>query len=178
MTVLAVAVVLVAALCLLDLLLTFGVIRRLKQHTAHLEDLLQRGYIGRDILPVGSRIGEFEAVTADGRIVSGGTLTGNTVVAFFSTECQPCKDALPGFVEAARETPGQVLAVVAGDAERATEMVERLTPVSLVVVEEMGGPVSLAFEANAFPGYCVVDAEGYVIATGPDVMRSPVVAIG
>ncbi|MGW4962975.1 hypothetical protein ACWEPL_37645 [Nonomuraea sp. NPDC004186] len=57
-------------------------------------------------------------------------------------------------------------------------MVERLAPVSLVVVEEMGGPVSRAFEANAFPGYCVVDAEGYVIATGPDIMRSPVVAIG
>ncbi|MET7336748.1 TlpA disulfide reductase family protein [Nonomuraea sp. NPDC005650] len=179
MTVLVVAVVLVAALCLLDLLLTFGVIRRLKQQATQLQGLLQGDHFDlQDILPVGSQIGDFDAVTVGGERVSGGRLTGNTVVAFFSTDCGPCKEALPGFVETARETAARVLAVVVGDQGRAAPMAEQLGPVAQVVVEELGGQVSRAFGANSFPGYCVVDASGRVIATGPGVLRQPLPAIG
>lgn len=67
------AVIIVAALCLLNLLLTFGVIRRLRREegcTPALEETL--------ILPVGAKVPEFTAVTTAGDPVSRTNLSGRT----------------------------------------------------------------------------------------------------
>ncbi|MER5783999.1 TlpA disulfide reductase family protein [Streptomyces mobaraensis] len=128
----------------------FGVIRRLREHTA----LLSRRpdeYLGP---AVGAEIGEFSATTVDGVTVSRAHLKGETLVAFFAHDCSPCHRELPNFVEYAGTHPGgreRVLAVVAGNAEEAADFLTALGPVAEVVLSERDGQLTRAFGVEAFP---------------------------
>ncbi|GAB3141508.1 hypothetical protein GCM10027290_14370 [Micromonospora sonneratiae] len=161
-----VAMVIVGLIGLFNLLLTFGVIRRLREHTEQLSELRHGSDI---ILRAGATVGEFVADTTDGTQVSLDLLTGRTVVSFFSPHCAPCKERMPEFIRYAGTVPGgraQVLAVVVGTPEDAAESVAALTPVARVVVEPDGGAVSRAFAINGFPALCLVDEGGTVLASG------------
>jgi thiol-disulfide isomerase/thioredoxin len=169
MPVLAAAVAVVAAICLLNLLLTFGVIRRLRDHERRLAEGVQPL---RHRLEPGAAIGPFTATATDGQTVSAGTLPPQTVVGFFSPGCKPCLEQLPRFIEFAADLPGgreQVLAVVCGPAEDAGPLAERLEPVARVVLEENGGELAGAFGTLAFPSVFVTDGEGTVQASGGTV---------
>jgi len=87
MPVLIAAVIAVGTLCLVDLLLTFGVIRRLREQTALLAapDSRERAVIG---VPEGELPGGFSATTTTGEVVSG--TAGVRVVAFFASGCAAC----------------------------------------------------------------------------------------
>lgn len=166
------AVVVVGLLCLLDLVLTLGVIRRLREHT----DLLDRSMAGMSPpvgVPVGETVAEFAATTIEGEPVSRELLAGRTLVGFFSPGCQPCEEQMPGFIEYARSNPGgtpHVLAVVAAvatdDVATDKEYVQRLAPVARVVVEEPAGPVQAAFQVTGYPAIYLVDDGGVVAAAG------------
>ncbi|QIS07980.1 hypothetical protein [Nocardia arthritidis] len=155
MTFLLCGVVLVGLLCALDLLLTVGVIKRLREHTDLLSNRDRAPMIG-----VGEEIGEFEASTVDGERLSTELLGDETLVAFFSPSCGPCKEKLPKFVAYARaaEIPRPV-AVVVGAAHEAEEFVAALRPVARVVVESADGAMGTAFRAQAYPT---------VLKVGPD----------
>lgn len=174
MAVLAVAVVLVAVLCLLDLLMTLGVIRRLREHTAHLDKLL-RARTDDGLPPIGTVVGEFNATAVDGTPVSRESAV-DRMVAFFSPGCEPCLEKLPGFAEYASawaDGPRRVLAVVKGSAEEANAMVDLLARVAIVVVEGADAPVSRALGVDATPVFCVVDRAGAVIAADYDFKGMP-----
>ncbi|MEU4807209.1 TlpA disulfide reductase family protein [Actinosynnema sp. NPDC023587] len=144
------AVVVVGVVALLDLVLTVGVVKRLREHT----ELLSAGENPAPALRAGEEVGAFETFAMDGSPVSRDLVTGETVVAFFSPGCQPCKDKMPEFVRYANTMPGgrdRVLAVVVGDADAAAEFVSELSPVARVVVESREGALSSAFKARAFP---------------------------
>ncbi|MFR9780124.1 hypothetical protein ACL02O_29220 [Micromonospora sp. MS34] len=70
MTYLVTALVVVAALCLFNLLLSFGMIRRLRQHTELLNRPLHEPAERDLVRPVGSTVGEFATTTVDGEPVS------------------------------------------------------------------------------------------------------------
>lgn len=167
MTVLVTLGVLVGVLCVLNLLLTFGVIRRLREHG----DLIAKGAAsgaggGPPTLPVGQRAAEFTGITTDGAAVSRDLLSGDTLVAFLTPGCTPCQKKLPGLVEAAREWPGgrsKTLAVVIGDPDEAADYVEKLVPVARVVLESPGGEVAAAFGVQSYPLFGVVDRSGKVL---------------
>jgi hypothetical protein len=175
--ILTAVVVVVGVLCLLDLLLTFGVIRRLRAHSGHLEQLLKNSPSDQPFPPVGAPIDEFTATTTDGEPVGPAQLTDATVVAFFSPGCTPCREKLPGFV-AGMPARGlgreQILAVVSGSggqsarADEAIEMADALAPVARAVVDG-DRAVAKAFHMNAFPGFCVVDGTGTVLASGSNL---------
>jgi len=168
-----VAMVVVGLIGLLNLLLTFGVIRRLREHTEQLSELQHGSDI---ILSPGATVGEFTAETTDGTRVSRELLAGQTLVSFFSPHCTPCRERMPEFIQYAGTVPGgrsQVLAVVVGAPEDATESVTALTPVARVVVEPDGGAVSRAFAINGFPALCLVDAGGNVLASGSTLDKLP-----
>lgn len=177
MPVLAAAVAVFGAICLLDLLLTFGVIRRLRRH----DQLLAEGGAGRrHRLEPGAPIGPFTATATDGRTVSTGALAPRSLVGFFSTTCEPCLEQLPHFVDFASGLPGgreQVLAVVCGSPQDAAQLAGRLEPVARVVLEEFGGELAGAFGIMAFPSMFVTDGEGTVQASGGnvDLLRSAAV---
>lgn len=175
------AVVLVGALCLIDLLLTFGVIRRLREHTTTLEDLVQRGPTGgqpvagtvaRQDVPVGA----FTAWTVDGELLSSDHLASNTVVVFLAPECDTCREQVPELVRwAADQDRERTLIVLDGQVTDPADLVAALNPVARVIVETAGTPVTEAFGATAFPSFCVVDG-GKVTAASLDLARLPVVA--
>lgn len=180
MVYLTAAVVVVGLLCLLDLVLTFGVIRRLREHTSLLSQVQLGGPAGIGA-PVGSRVTDFTATTADREVVSRQSLAARTLVGFFSPGCQPCAEELPGFIERARSMPGgpeHVLSVVSGDAAEASEYVSSLSPVAQVVVEEPGGPVQTAFRVAGFPALFLVDHGGVVAAAGTSVATLETTAAG
>lgn len=180
MTYLVFAVVLVGVLGLLNLLLTFGVIRRLRE----LQQPATAGYrhptggpneLG-PMAPEGTSVGEFDVLTTEGENVSRTGLVGmDTVVGFFSPTCPPCREMLPQFVDAMRSTSrSRVLAIVVVGDEGDGGMVAALSPVARVVVEQQNGDVSRAFQVSGYPAHCRVDENGVI---GPVNLKEMAVAV-
>ncbi|MGY0233972.1 TlpA family protein disulfide reductase [Longispora urticae] len=172
MAFLAAAVILVGVLAALNLFLTFGVIRRLREHTRTLEELAGGGH-GDIMLAAGGAIGAFTATTTTGTTVSDTALSGPTLVGFFSPTCEPCKERLPQFVEYTRSFDGRVLAVAVGPDAEVTDLVASLRQVADVVVETDDGPVNKAFGVSGYPALCLVE-DGVVVASGYQIDALPV----
>ncbi|MFD8001130.1 TlpA family protein disulfide reductase [Streptomyces mirabilis] len=175
MYVLTAAVVLVAVLCLLDLLLTVGVIRRLREHTEIIAPIRQQSGIR-----TGDDVGEFSVLSVDGEPLGRESLTDDSVVAFFAPDCQPCKAVIPDFIrwaEADENGRERRIAVVIGDASLSRELVTMLRPVAQVVVEEPLGTVSTAFRTSATPTVLRVGTiRGRTVVTSDRVLAMPTAA--
>nr|WP_055504233.1 TlpA disulfide reductase family protein [Nonomuraea pusilla] len=153
------AVALVGVLCLLNLLLLFGVIRRLREQSSMLKSPSLT-------LPVGEAVGDFSAITTTRETVSTDSLGDGTLIGFFSSTCQPCHEKLPDFVAFAENTTVRSLAVVATTPDEGADMISALEPVAdVVVVESLGGPVAKAFGVRGTPAFLTVEG-GRVSATG------------
>lgn len=177
MPVLAAAVALVGVLCLVDLVLSFGVIRRLRAHTEAINNLMATSSPKGLIAPVGQRIKAFTTVTDDGQTVSDSTLSGRTLVGFFLEDCAGCADGVPAFAAAAAYFPGgrdQVLAVIVvkSDEEKIAGYRAELAPTARVIVERKNGAVTTALDVVGYPAYGLLDQHGRVVATGPDLLRA------
>lgn len=165
---LTVAVALVGALCLFDLVLSFGVIRRLRAH-----DELLRRLAPAATVPTGQRVGAFTARTTVGGSVSRDGGDALRLVGFFSPGCAPCAERIPEFCEYGerRRLPG--LAIVVADDGSEPAYVSRLSAYADVVVEPTAGPVSTAFRVTSFPALCLLDADGNVLASGTTIADLP-----
>lgn len=163
------AVVLIGLLCMVNMLLTIGVIRRLRRESSP-------SMPAEGLLP-GERVPEFAAMTTSGEPISGELLGAPALVGFFSQGCQPCKDLLPLFVERARGTSDGVLAVVvAGPGENPEADVERLAQVAQVVKEVPQGPLQRAFKVSGYPTVITIGAGDTVVSSGhvmPDEVTAP-----
>lgn len=154
-------VAVLSAISILNLLLTLGIIRRLRSRS------MSRPVNYPGVLPVGAVVGDFVAGDLRGRPVSRDELSGHTVVGFFSPGCSSCVERLPDFVAAsAAFGPERSLAVVVGDDESAGEYLPSLAAVARVVLQDPDGPLISAFSVSAFPTFFVVDATGRVVAAG------------
>jgi thiol-disulfide isomerase/thioredoxin len=166
------ALVLVGLLGVVNLIFSFGVIRRLREHTGALDRLSHGGAGGgeRPVMTVpGAVVEDFAASTVDGEPVARDLLAGTTLVGFLTPSCQPCQERLPLFVERAKEFErAQVLAVVvAPDSdEDAPAVVEQLVGVARVVREPNSGPLATAFGVQGFPAFGLVGPDGAVVASG------------
>ncbi|HEX4815094.1 MAG TPA: hypothetical protein VFV66_20315 [Nonomuraea sp.] len=156
-------------LLLVDLLLTVGVIRRLREHTQKLAEL-EAGMSGRQTLSgprTGSPVPEFPATpAAGGGVVSPeGLRSGITYLAFYSAGCGACEDDLLPWGEHLRATAGSGAAAFAvvevPDDEGGSVLADRLSEVMSgmggVVREGIRGPLQAAFDISAFPSYVVVE---------------------
>ena len=174
----AAVIYVVGGLCALDLLLTLGVIRRLRTHTTvlgQLRGLEEMG--GPPPLPVGASVGGFTAATQDGGSVSAELFDREVLVGFFAPDCDGCTRLLPSFLELAPAIAGgreQVLAVVTGVGDGVEEYVAKLRPFAQVVVEEPQGPVARAFSVNMVPAFVLVGPGGTVVASGSTLDALPV----
>ncbi|MFI7125156.1 TlpA disulfide reductase family protein [Nonomuraea sp. NPDC050153] len=164
------AVVVVGLLCLVDLVLTLAVIRRLRVHTLRLAELAPAR---APLVRPGTTLGDFSATAVDGETVSRAFFSGPSVVAVFSTECASCHERLPEFTSYLADTrPERVLAVVTGDPDEARRFTGELTAAT-VVVEPMGGPVSRALQVSQFPSFYLVDGDAVVVAADTAPGRLP-----
>jgi hypothetical protein len=165
MSILAAALAIVGVLCALNLLLTFGVIRRLREHTALLSDVSVPDSPIMGLKP-GDRPGPFSAVTAGGAAIDGAR--GLRVVGFFSTSCSICPERVPMFVDylAKHRVPAErVLAVVNGHETTPAPYLDTLRAVAQVCTEAHDGPIARAFRVTGFPAFALLDEHGDVIAT-------------
>jgi hypothetical protein len=176
MLVLSAAVTIVGILCLLDLLLTFGVIRRLREHTSILAAAAgpAESTIG---LASGESPGDFTAATNSGEVMTGAA--GLRMVAFFSSWCSACPERVPPFLEYVithRIGRDSVLAVVAQDSVTPAPYLDRLAEVAQVCVEPSDGEIAKAFQVSGFPAFCLLDADGAITVSGynPATLPEPV----
>lgn len=176
MAALSAAVILVGLICLTDLLLTFGVIRRLREHSAQISSFGQAG--GAAVPVVGLAEGEspaaFASVTIDGQPMTGPAEI--RMVAFFSKTCSVCPGKVAPFLEyvtshqLARDS---ILAVVVGSPDDPPAYLDDLMQVGQIVFEELDGAISQAFKLSGFPAFCLLDADGAVLASGFDPAMLP-----
>ena len=176
MALLVAAIGLVGLLCLADLLLTFGVIRRLREHTEQLA-----GLRGQDAptsgLPYGATPEPFTALTASAERLDGPA--GLRVVAFFAAGCSACPERVPAFLDYLRVnevTQDAVLVVISSSQPEPVSYQERLAEVAPICVEPHDGKVSAAFSVRAFPSFFVLDAAGSVTAFSHEPAALPALA--
>ncbi|MFF5437685.1 TlpA family protein disulfide reductase [Streptomyces achromogenes] len=152
MAALTAAVVLLGILCVLNLLLTIGVIKKLREYGP----AGPVGAPGEGMTPLrpGEELPDFTALAEDGALVGASSLPDGSLIAFLSPGCAPCRRELPELVAYAAADPGRrerTLAVVVGEPGECEHFVRELGPVARVVVEPKGGPVCAALRVDAFP---------------------------
>jgi hypothetical protein len=175
--------VLTAAVCvltvfvLINLVVTAGLVRRLR------EQALSAPAYDAGGPAVGAPAPAVTATTADGRDVEVAAAGRPTLVAFFATSCTACSREAPGFAARTAEFRAQGLTVVTvlerrpgdddGPLAAALEAVEHL------VREDMPGPVLSAFEVAATPAFFLLAADGTVQSKGqypPPAFAAPAAA--
>ncbi len=165
------------AVCLVDLVLTLGVVRRLREHTELISKLASPAPVA--MLADGRTVRAFEAVATTGEAVSRDLLSGVTLVGAFAPDCPACTEALPAFVDHAERFPGgrrQVIAVVMADGNDTEAYRADLEPVARVVVEAGPGGIGEALGITSFPAFGVLDAAGTLVSSGYDLDRLAVPA--
>ncbi|MEV4543206.1 peroxiredoxin family protein [Micromonospora echinaurantiaca] len=182
MPVVVAALVVLAVLALLNLLLTFGVIRKLREHTQELARA--RPPV---TLPVGAQVPDFTAPTAGGDVVSIASLRASGgLVVFLAPDCSGCQEQLPAARSAlaeALDTPVAVLVVLTRlrpapereDSERA-ELVTALGVLdsrAAIVHEPLDGALQSAFQVAAFPAFYLVDTDGRVAGVSNNASQLP-----
>jgi hypothetical protein len=173
MPILIAAVIAVGGLCLLDLLLTFGVIRRLREHT----DILSNGPGAASSvtsLEPGQSPAAFTAVTTSGELVTGAT--GLRVAAFFSSSCSACPERVAPFLAYLSRhhmSRDSVLAVVSQDDSAPAPYLGQLAEAAQACAEPENGEIAQAFGVTGFPAFCLLDADGAVLASGYDPAALP-----
>jgi hypothetical protein len=168
--------VVIGAVAILNLILTFGVIRRLREHS----ELLAAGGPGAPdvMLSAGAAPAEFAATTTDGARVTRDDLGGEMLIGFLSPGCEPCREQAPRFVERAGALAGgrsRALAVVIGEQPAVQDLLRQLEPVARVVIERdinAEGTVSHAFGVRAFPAFATLD-DGVVASSGWQLPEQP-----
>jgi hypothetical protein len=166
--------IVVFLLCAVDLVLTVGVIRRLREHTGVLSRFSSRDG-APDTLPVGATVAPFTALTIEGQPVSREMLETPALVGLLSATCESCHAQLPRFLERAAGMPGRdhVLAVVVGAGDDPDGVVPRLSTVARVVMEEPEGRIAAAFGASMFPVAYLIEDEYAVAAAATRLDRLP-----
>ncbi|MFE0420956.1 TlpA family protein disulfide reductase [Streptomyces sp. NPDC058953] len=158
--------VLVGVLCLFNLVLCIGIIRRLREGS----DGAGQELVPQVMRAPGERVTRFSAVTTAGASVSEQMLIGDpTLVAAFAQGCPECEEGLPLFAEYAATFPGaprRVVAVLVGDPDAMRDKVAMLEPVAHVVLEGKDGPVGSALGVRGYPAFGVLDDHAVVQASG------------
>ncbi|MEV1329259.1 TlpA disulfide reductase family protein [Micromonospora costi] len=171
MPVVVAVLVVLSILTLLNLLLTFGVIRKLREHTQELA-----AYRPPVTLPVGAQVPDFTAPAVAGDVVSLASLRASgALVAFLAPDCSGCQAQLPEVRAAladALDTPAAVVVVITrlhpaperDDRDRA-DLVAALGVQgsrAVVVHEPLDGALQSVFQVAAFPAFYLVGTDGRV----------------
>lgn len=173
MALLASVVAVVGVLCILNLLLTLGVVRRLREHgamiaAANMTELPVIGLAKSDPVP------PFSVVTIDGETLT--NESGLRVMAFLSSSCSICPERVGPFADYIRShriPRDGVLTVAVGPASEPPPYLDGLADLTKVCVEQDDSGVARAFKVNGFPAFCLLDADGVVLATGYDPTMLP-----
>lgn len=177
MSFLAVAVATACVFCILNLLLTLGVIRRLREYS-ELLSMLTPSPLPVTGLADAEPVGAFAAVTVDGELLPGAS--GLRVAAFFSSACSICPERVGPFVDylTRNHVPrSEALSVVVSPDGDSPPYLDRLARCSQVCREGFEGEMARAFKIAGFPAFCLLDSEGELLVASydPATLPEPVV---
>ncbi|MFC9757323.1 hypothetical protein [Streptomyces sp. NPDC056921] len=166
-------VVLVGLLCVLNLVLTYGIIRRLREQVADAgREPLE---VPHSVLNAGATVGPFSAIDTEGGGLTRDDLSEGQLITFMSPGCPACEELLPLVAERAREYgPERVLAVVVRDADKdnagegngVRAYLERLAPVARIMTCDLGDELTTAFALTGVPAYVEMGRGGRVASSG------------
>ncbi|MFC5180503.1 peroxiredoxin family protein [Actinomadura harenae] len=163
------AVVLFGVLSVLNLLLTFGILRRMRADAAA-GPQAPAGAGDMFALKPGATVPDFQAVTTRDEPVTRESAAG--VVAFFSADCDGCHDLLPSFLERAGALGREnVLAVFGGDEPETVAELEKVARV--VQADRDGGAVSRAFQNEWTPALYLLGEDGRITGSGARMHELP-----
>ena len=173
------AVVVLGLIGLVNLVLTMGVIRRLREHSTLLAGGAGEVLHGppppiSDLVP-GETPAEF-SVRIDGERELTGP-AGLRVVAFFSPLCAVCAERVPPFIEYVRghaiARDSVLVAVEHNEGVAAPAYLDELAAVAQVCSGPDGDKVTAAFKMQGNPAFAVLNADGVLVATGFDPLTLP-----
>ncbi|MFI7672207.1 TlpA family protein disulfide reductase [Actinophytocola sp. NPDC049390] len=162
MTVLTTAVVLLAVVTALHVLLTFGLVTRIRE--------LQQQVAGMpakdpDLPRFGQVVAPFSVTDLDGDPISEADLAGPVQVGFFAAGCAPCTTMSDWL---AKEPPAtRFIALIDGDpaADNTKRLIAKLSPLGRVALIDPEHTSVLAFAITSFPTLLHLDS-GVVTASG------------
>jgi thiol-disulfide isomerase/thioredoxin len=162
------ALVLVGGLCALDLLLTFGVLRRLRSHAEILRNRQPMGRFDPHQM-AGVAIPEFRATAVDGTVFDRSSLTTREhLVGFFTPRCGPCHEQAPDFArlgaDGGRLAP-PVLAVIVDRKGTDTELATIFDGLPTISGAE-GAALAEKFGVEGFPTLLTTGTDGRIVTSG------------
>jgi thiol-disulfide isomerase/thioredoxin len=171
--------VIAGVISLINLVLVLGVIKRLREtpagnSQAHgTEEFSPIAFPGRTVPP-------FVVRTTTGEQITEASLSGNTLVGFFSPGCATCKVRIPDFLILARRLEresGRAIAVVTSADNGGAEIVAKLESAAQVCVGEDGEGLQVALEVGGFPAFALFEDDVMVQSgTGMPLLSDPVAA--
>lgn len=170
---LSAALVLVGLISLLNLLLTLGLVRRMRELESRPAATAPRpsGFVAGP----GTAVGPRATVDVTGRPVPLPDPASLTVIGFFATDCPSCADSMPGFLtRAAGAGPDRAIAVVTGARDDEDRYVRRLAPTVPVVADQAADELAAAFRVRAYPAFVLLGPDGTVRASGLSLDDLPV----
>jgi thiol-disulfide isomerase/thioredoxin len=152
-----------AVLVVLNLLLTFAIIGRVR----FLQDFVEKAMAKDPALPQpGDPVGRFEVTTPEGELLTDNALrSGVTLVGFFAPKCEPCATLRAQLLKTPPSLP--LMAFVDGRADdpEARELGTALSRIARVAYAVKEDSVSRAFRSAGFPTLIRVE-NGTVAAAG------------
>jgi len=166
-TILTFFVLLIGVILSLNVVMTLGLVRRLRQiHRSVSEWIPSNRFVP---LPDGLSVGEpppsFSVTDLDGGVFSKTTLDGQiSVLGFFAASCGSCRLYLPRLRDLSkrRSRDLQSLVVIDGDPAHADDLIAMGRETGRVVAGEHSAGMSGIFKVRLYPTFYVVDGSGKV----------------
>lgn len=170
--------VLLWVLVLLNILLSWGIIRRMREFDRRIASVATAGLPMMSGLEPGTAAPDFSVGTPAGDTVTRAQLLqGETVLAFFSPTCDACVEHLPQVRRYATDTrpaDTRLVAVVDGEPAEGRTFIENLEGVaSVTFADPAANPIVRDYQVGAFPSYYVIAADGRVRALHHRVEELP-----
>ncbi|MFC7533002.1 peroxiredoxin family protein [Actinoplanes sp. GCM10030250] len=167
MAFLSVAVAILTALVLVDLVLTGAVIRRLRDTEKQIVEMNTPPDTG---MTPGERLPAF--ASPDGELTGADLAGKRSLVTFFSAGCRHCPAQAERLAEMADDIAGRgftvvsVLGVAEGEDEQLSPLLRKAGP---LIVENNFGEVAGAFRVTSTPTVLVFGEDGVLVANGHDL---------
>jgi thiol-disulfide isomerase/thioredoxin len=172
------AMTVLTVLVLVNLLLSFGIVRRLRTHARLLPASAPAPRFASRVL--GRPVGDFSAVADSGAPLSTAWLRGApTVVGFAMPGCRPCHREIPllaEYLDALPDRTAKALVVVSTlpqEGDDFDEATASLRGLAEVVREPADGPLQTAFGVSMYPSFFIVDPDGIVTDQTGTVAQLP-----
>jgi hypothetical protein len=166
-------VLLVGTLCILDMLMTFAVLRRLRDHSTRFamlsfaEKLGDTGYLERfENRP----LPEFSVTTTEKAGLSSKAMAGRSwSIGFFSAGCAPCHEQAPAFGALGTDA---ALAVVTGTGKDAAELLDRLPGEAVAVAGADATVLADLLDITMFPTFLELDDAGRILKAEATIVKA------